>query len=978
MREGKVTIMNSTRLDAILRYALVGILAAALAACGSGRAVHQLGEPASNLRVVSVQFDSPQGIADFSRSYARPVIFQVDQNLAPDAAIEASTFREDRSSASITLTLHFADSASTLASYLALPEGLSLGYVECTPEPLVMLAHGFEPGIIALGIAAGKAGILSVEIELTRNTSASKSALAVPTDPANAVVLSATDSGGDAQLSWSELNIGDYDMNSRVAIADITPLAMFFGHTESGTWDPWHDAVNGNGDDTINIADITPIAVHFGKTVVGYRVMRHPDGVGDWTQVTEVPRPYDPSAAGQPKERPPYEYTDTSAPAAAFYAVQPSDGELSFGVSSNVAPFGSPAAAPPSPPPVETVEPGPEEIVLAVGETALLEDIDLETTRSLATGSGQEYLLVLTCESEVQEGYDPEEFFEVELDYTGSATVSSASSAAPLMNRPWSPVASGGTSSLDLQSQIEAVLAADGSDAPRVKRTAAVDDTHDFTIVFIDADLTTVDGSITARCTNVGTSCVLWVDTRVDDGRITPAQLDGLEQWLDNRIVTQEIDTYGDITDPDEDGRIAVIFTPAINQMVGLVGGMFVANDLQPTAVGSNSMDSVYIQVPDPGGEYEAAGAVSPEAFADSLVSTPAHELQHLINFSNRLRSYQAGHDFVFEEYWLNEALSHFTEDFSGFQPGNNFSMSNYFVTGCPWTALPGGNSWSPDIFRRGAGYLYMRYLVDRFGEGILSELLQKDKLEGLLGGWANAETATGESMERTLLRWGVAMYASGLGVSTSTSCSYDPVANDSETGAPHGVHFRSGNTSYNGDLLPVSEPLAYMLTPDGIASAALTARKNGLLFVRLLPGANAYGRLTITPLNGDTLQAAVLRTDTGEVILEDDAENLYDGGVVLGSLSAPGETDTYLINAPAPHHFVIRVVSLSAVLDEFSFSVNDSLKPNHAIDPSNPSGPPPGVYQLLSNFTTSGMYELKVSSAVGATGNYYLMVIPF
>lgn len=873
------------------------------------------------------------------------------------------------------LSLRFPTGDSTFTGYVSIPHGFSLAEAGCVPSPLLMLAQECGPGLIALGLAAGQEGTVSVELALAPGTGVGKSAMAVPTDSANAVELTVVDDGG-AQLFWGELNIGDYDMNSRVAIADITPLAMFFGHAESTTWDAWHDAVDGNGDGSISIADITPIAAHFGNTVESYRVMRHPDGAGDWAQVAEVPRPYDPSGSGQPKERPLYEYSDGSGPSAAFYAVQPCDGELSYGVPSNVAAFGSPVSAPPLPPPVETVEPGPNEITLSVGEATILDDTEFEETYLLPTAAGQEYLLVLTCEDEVEEGYDPEEFFEVQLEYTGAST-SSASGAAPRMNRAWLPAEST-TPARERRAQLEAALGMGESAEPGAKRVAAVDDTQEFSIVFIDADLQTVDGTITARCTNVGDTCVIWVDTRADDGRISQAQLDELEDWLDDRVVGQEVGAYGDIMDPDEDGRIAVVFTAAINEMAGLVGGMFVANDLQPTAVGSNSMDTVYIQVPDPGGEFDPSGPVSAQEFADGLISTPAHELQHLINFSNRLRSYQSGEDFVFEEYWLNESLSHFTEEFTGFQSANNFSISNYFVTGCPWTALPGGNSWSPSIFRRGAGYLYMRYLVDRFGEGILADLLQRGKLTGLLGGWANAEAATGERMADTLLGWGVAMYASGLGAPTDARFAYDAVAADPDTGAPHGVHFRGGNTSYTGDLLPVAEPLAYLLSPDGIGAATLTARKNGLLFVRLLPGAEAYGRLTITPLNGDTVQAALLRTDSSEVVLEADAGNLYEGGVVLASLSSPGETDTYTIDAPAPHHFVIRVVSLTAELDEFSFAVNDSAKPNYALDPGNPSSPPPGVYQLVSNFTTSGNYELKVSSPGSATGNYYLMVIPF
>ena len=73
------------------------------------------------------------------------------------------------------------------------------------------------------------------------------------------------------RLLWHELNVGDYDNNGTVGIADITPIAMHFGEDAS---DPNSETglIDGSGNDTVDIADITGIAMNFGVSLAGYNV----------------------------------------------------------------------------------------------------------------------------------------------------------------------------------------------------------------------------------------------------------------------------------------------------------------------------------------------------------------------------------------------------------------------------------------------------------------------------------------------------------------------------------------------------------------------------------------------------------------------------------------------------------------------------------------------------------------------------------
>lgn len=942
---------------------------------------------------MSVTSEGAQMSYALSTNQARPLWVAIFPEETPCAEIKSVQY--DASANGITIEAS-ADKPSFLYGYLALPEGVGLSSSDFSPQPEISLILEPKPGLVAVG-AFVEAGATTLEIALGSPTVA-KEALAIPQDSVNSVTLTVIDSGGP-QLSWDELNIGDYDMSGTVGIADITPLAMFYGHTSTGTWDAWHEAVDGSDNDSIGIEDVTPIAVHFGNIVDGYRIMRHADGAGDWTQLAVVPRPYDPSASGQPKVRPPYTWNDSAPIGASFYAVQPSDGDGSFGISSNVAPFSSPVSAPPSAPPIENNEPPPGTLNLALGEVAMLADIATTATYSLPTSVGQEYLLVLTSESNVVEGADPEESFNAAVTYDESGT-SSVSSLSPMGNKMWEPFSEPTFMADRAKQEREVVMsAAKSMDTLPVKRaSASVNDTRSFNIVFADGDMTTLDGSITAKCISTGARGELWVDDREDDGRITPAQITVLQNWLDTHLVAFQETNYGDMMlhdgDPPssshpDDPKLTIVFTEEINKLPGLIGGMFVANDLQPAdpladpprpaAVGCNACNAIYLHVPDPTGVFEAAGPVSNEDFLDQLVSTPAHELQHLINFSNRLRSFRnLGGVFITEEAWVNEGLSHFSEDFSGFQSENNFVSPDHYLVTTPWVELPGGNTGNPSIFRRGAGYLFTRYLYDRFGAGILDSLLQTNPAVTALAGRDNVETAAGgASLTDLLLGNGVAMYAAGLGLNTGVQYSYDPVAADPATTFQNGVHFRGMNTSNSGLTYMVGEPLAYLLTPGGPSSRTYTARKNALLFVRLVPGTAAYGRLTITAQGGNAIQATVVRIDSGEIIQEASAGNLADGGLVMGNLATASEEDHYTINLPSPRDYIFRVIALTASIDEFVFSINGGAKPNHAYDPDTMSGPPPGVYQLHTSFISAGTYNLSVSSAGNVTGEYYLLVMP-
>jgi hypothetical protein len=96
-----------------------------------------------------------------------------------------------------------------------------------------------------------------------------------PMGPANAVPdLSVTDTGGGtADITWHYYNVGDYNQDGVVNVADITPLAIHYGQGwVAGEENTLAAVVDGSGNKSVDIADVTQIAMNFGVECAGYNI----------------------------------------------------------------------------------------------------------------------------------------------------------------------------------------------------------------------------------------------------------------------------------------------------------------------------------------------------------------------------------------------------------------------------------------------------------------------------------------------------------------------------------------------------------------------------------------------------------------------------------------------------------------------------------------------------------------------------------
>lgn len=116
--------------------------------------------------------------------------------------------------------------------------------------------------------------------QATRRTSAS------PSGPVNKVtdLRITAQSATAATLEWTQLNIGDYNNDSEVGLADITQIVLLYGQLVDIAADPvWAAMVDGDQNGEINLADITPIVVNFGNTCDGYVVYKDQTATSPYT-----------------------------------------------------------------------------------------------------------------------------------------------------------------------------------------------------------------------------------------------------------------------------------------------------------------------------------------------------------------------------------------------------------------------------------------------------------------------------------------------------------------------------------------------------------------------------------------------------------------------------------------------------------------------------------------------------------------------
>ena len=273
----------------------------------------------------------------------------------------------------------------------------------------------------------------------------------------------------------------------------------------------------------------------------------------------------------------------------------------------------------------------------------------------------------------------------------------------------------------------------------------------------------------------------------------TAADFQAVGDEFDQLIYPTDVGYFGMPTDLDNNGRIFIYYTPAVNKLTpagqagktGYVGGFFFAGDLYPpTSAGclaSNQGEIFYLLAPDPTG-------VNGNSFSTAFVrqitrGTVAHEFQHMINSGNRYTSPVVEN---FEATWLDEGLAHFAEDAvgrvkAGFADDHtvgyddinqldttvtqafflqNFARSKYYIERPDTTAaIVNHTKAAANLASRGAEWALVRYAADWFNTGGDPRTLTRALVAGPDTGTVNLVKASRVPMDTILAHFLVTLY---------------------------------------------------------------------------------------------------------------------------------------------------------------------------------------------------------------------------
>jgi hypothetical protein len=373
----------------------------------------------------------------------------------------------------------------------------------------------------------------------------------------------------------------------------------------------------------------------------------------------------------------------------------------------------------------------------------------------------------------------------------------------------------------------------------------------------------------TATAQALGAHSVIFVD---NDINLTPQLQQDLQLMhtdFDTIIYPRSVRFFGAESDVNGDGRVTILITSVLSS--GGVVGFFFPGDLFPLTVQPNSNEQEILYVAPP-------SASRPLGLIEG---TMAHEFQHLINFNQKI--FVGGGEDT-EDLWLNEALSHFAEDVIGFSENGDdlVNVVRAYLNAVDLVSLTGNNAFggNPDtIERRGAGYLFLRYLFEQTGGATYSQtdpadltdnggitfLRQLESSPAL--GIENIRTAlqavdnpfgqASDPFREAFANWVIALAIDGTGLNSNLLFNYQPPEFDQITGQLRGIDLRGTREGQSGPvtLQGPSTPF-FNDQPD-------TLQGTGVVYV-LFQAAPTGGNTTTIRLSGNAasqLQLTVIRT---------------------------------------------------------------------------------------------------------------------
>jgi hypothetical protein len=415
-----------------------------------------------------------------------------------------------------------------------------------------------------------------------------------------------------------------------------------------------------------------------------------------------------------------------------------------------------------------------------------------------------------------------------------------------------------------------------GRAIPRVPRSPPVGDQQTFQVL---ANLSVLQLTpVTATAQSVGTHVAIYVDNNAPPSGLARADYDKMRSDFDTLLYAADTAAFGRESDIDGNGLVIVLMTNVVNKLVtpaqctatGYVGGFFLGADIDPLFASQfNHGEFFYTLVAD------TAGALScPHSIAQIQRVVPVtfiHEFQHMISYNQHVlvRGGVGG-----EVRWLNEGMSHYAEELGGRAilagtGGLDSVHYCYYVRGdlanlALYWADPGSHalldtSGIGGLAERGADWLFVRYLVDRFAADTTvaaADAFTQQIDQTNLTGAQNVTGVTGQSFAKTLKQWSLANWVSDLpGFAAPAALKYKHWA--FRTAYPR-MNAMNATCSAN---LPASFPLVAVASAGPSVNLTGTMRAgSGGAYLRVLQAPGAAGfPLLFSDASGAQLSPSVV-----------------------------------------------------------------------------------------------------------------------
>lgn len=340
---------------------------------------------------------------------------------------------------------------------------------------------------------------------------------------------------------------------------------------------------------------------------------------------------------------------------------------------------------------------------------------------------------------------------------------------------------------------------------------------------------------------------------------LQPADYEELVTAWDDHLHPIATGAFGAESDLDNNGVVVVLISKRVNDFTtncsqGRVVGYFFGGDLLENFANSNKAEVFFTFAPAPA--TSQCPLLTRRTVLNQLKPTLIHEFQHMISF-NQHRLIRGGSQ---ELTWLNEALSHLAEDLAGQLipdeacPGVSSCRGQYATPnllnaftflGSPQShALVFRKSSTGTLAERGAGFLFLRWLLDRYGTGTNGFTFTRALVGTNRLGDENIEAVTGQPMATLVGEWLATNYLDDL----------DGFPNPTGRLAFATWDFRTvmDNTA-NASLFPGGFPLAPEVVTTTVSRSGMLLAGSGRYFL-LRPGGTVKDIL-VSGGAGSTLQ---------------------------------------------------------------------------------------------------------------------------